>query len=362
MNDRDRFIAVMNYQPVDRLPIKLVGPWPQTLARWRGEGLADGEDVHALMGIQSLHSANLSGNTGIHPAYEQRLIRQDDEFIISIDSYGRTQKVFKEHESMPEWIDFPVVDRETFRRALDEHFDVSDMDARYDAACLERAAQRRGEDVLTVLDGGCYYWTLRSLTGVENASFLLHDATDLVDELFERINTVCIEGIRRIAKLTRIDVLGFGEDIAFKTGPLLSPDMFRRLILPRYRKVVKEAREHGIHLTWYDSDGDLRMLLPDCMEAGIDCVAPCEVAANMDPVALRRTFGRGLRMIGGVDKRRIAAGRHEIDLAMEELRPVMAEGGYIPCIDHSVSADISLENYRYFLRRLVEMSGQGTRG
>jgi uroporphyrinogen decarboxylase len=351
MDNRERFLGTMRYQPVDRRPLHVVGWWPDTLARWRREGLpAEVEDVHAYLGVSPVRLINVCGVPGWHPPFESCVLREEKDFVVSIDTYGRTVRTFRDHTSMPEWIDFPVKSGDDLRRVLHEHFDVTNLDARFPAEWEVRiATARETPDALILLDGGCYYWALRSVAGVEQASYLLYDATDTVEELFERYFTVVMEGLRRVTPRIRVDVIGFGEDIAFKTGPLMSPEMFRRLILPRYRKAMAFAHEKGIDLTWYDSDGDLRLLIPDYLSVGINTVAPCEVAASMDPVALRRAFGRELRMIGGFDKRVVARGPAAIDAEFQRLRPVIAEGGFLPAIDHSVSADISWDHYRYFM-------------
>lgn len=351
MTDRERFIRTMRFQPVDRRPLHLVGAWPDTLARWRREGLpADVKDVNAYLGATSLQVINVSGKAGIYPPVPGRIVREDAETQVRIDDYGRTVREFKNHTSMPEWLDFPVKSPDDLRRYLDEHMDVSRLDDRFDAAWMERIQRaRRTPEAVVLIDGGGYYWTLRSIAGVEGASYLLYDSPDLVAELFERYRTVTLECLKRVTALLPVDVVGFGEDIAYKNGPLLAPEMFRRLIVPHYRAAMDFARARGIDLTWYDSDGDVRPLIPDYLALGIECLAPCEVAAGMDPVALRQTFGRSLKMIGGFDKRIVALGKPAIDAEFRRLKPVIDEGGFLPAIDHSVSADISWDAYRYFI-------------
>jgi uroporphyrinogen decarboxylase len=66
-------------------------------------------------------------------------------------------------------------------------------------------------------------------------------------------------------------------------------------------------------------------------------------------LSLRERFGRDLRMVGGFDKRIVAQGRSAIDDEFARLAPVIGEGGFLPSIDHSISADISFDNYRYYL-------------
>lgn len=350
MTQRDLFFACMDGRPAVR-PLYLVGIWPDTLARWRREGLpSDVADVHAYLGLAPLRLINVTGTAGVYPPFPQRALDETDEFRTYTDGYGRTVRDFKNHTSMPEWLDFAVKTPEDLAAVLRDHFDVACLDNRFDADWEARVAEAAQQsDALILIDGGCYYWTLRSLAGVEHASYLLYDAPELVDELFERYFTVVMEGLRRASRRIRVDIIGFGEDIAYKTGTLLSQEMFRRFILPRYRKAMALARELGIRCSWYDSDGDVQAFIPDYLDAGIDCLAPCEVAAGMDPVELRRTFGPALRMIGGFDKRIVACGPAAIDAEFARLRPLIAEGGFIPAIDHSVSADISWDHYRYFI-------------
>ena len=358
MNDRERYLRTMRYEPVDRRPLHLVGPWPDTVARWRREGLpADIEDIHAYLGVKSLRVINVTGIAGLHPTFESRVVKEDKEFEVSIDGYGRTVRQFKDHTSMPEWIEFPVKSPEDLRRVINEHFDIEHLNQRYPPEWEQRfQAALHNPNAVIMHDAGCYYWTLRSLAGVEYASYLLYDAPELVDELFERYCTVVMDGLRRVTARIRVDIIGYGEDLAYKNGLLIAPAMFRQMILPRYRRAMDFAHEKGIDLTWYDSDGDVRMLIPDYLSVGINGLAPCEVAAGMDPVALRKTFGKDLRMVGGFDKRIVAQSKAAIDAEFARLRPVIEEGGFLPAIDHSISSDISWDNYRYFVDAVQKAS------
>jgi len=356
MNSKQRFLHTLRYEPVDRCPASLAEPWPDTLTRWHGEGLpAEVQDVHAFLGVAGYGygTTNITPMAGLFPPFAPRVVAEDAEFITRIDGYGRTVRDFKTHTSFPEWLNFPVKDGEDLRRLLDEHFDVTDLEARFAPDWADTVTAAASRDEIIMIDGGCYYWTLRSIAGVEGASYLLYDCPDLVDELCERYFTVVMEGLRRAVGIVTVDVIGFGEDFAYKNGPLLSPAHFRRFILPRYTRMMEFAHAHGIDLTWHDSDGDCRLLLPDMLAVGVNSTKPCEVAAGMDPVALRRQFGRDLRIGGGFDKRIVAAGPEAITQEFARLEPVIRDGGFVPGIDHTISADISYDNYRFYLDALI---------
>ena len=361
MTEKERFLRTMRYQDVDRRPLYLVGIWGDTLARWHQEGLPpyikSEPDIHKYLGLEtrSIGLRNLNGLLGPYPKFEQRTISEDDEVRIFVDDYGRTVRDFRKHTTLPEWLEFPVKDRATLQRFLDEHYSVDDLDERFDQDWEQRISRPDQGHELNVLDGGCYYWTLRSISGVEVASYLFYDAPDLVDELFERYLTIVMESMRRGFPRAPVNVIGFGEDIAFKTGTLISPDMFRKFILPRYRKALEYAHGKGVDVTLYDSDGDLRPFIPDYLDVGINGLFPCEIAAGMDPVDLRRQYGTDLRMVGAIDKRQVAKGPEAIDAQMQHVRPLIEEGGFVPAIDHTVPADVSFDNYRYFIDKLKKL-------
>jgi uroporphyrinogen decarboxylase len=84
---------------------------------------------------------------------------------------------------------------------------------------------------------------------------------------------------------------------------------------------------------------------------------PLERNGGSDPVMLRKRYGRDLLLMGGVDKTKIAKGGDSIIRELEYLAPLVEEGGYIPHCDHLVPADVSLENYRFYLNKKRGMFG-----
>ncbi len=357
MNNRERFLRVMRYQEVDHPPFMPENPWKDTLRRWSREGLPPGMDYEEYLGIDILKSEYAGLNTGPYPGFEERIISETQNEIIKTDNYGRVVKVFKDQTSMPEWLEFPVKNKNDLEKIIKEHFDLSRMEERWPEDWEEKLKiwKNPERDYIIFLDGGCYYGILRNLAGVEHASYLFYDAPELVEELFERINIICLEGLKRILPYLEIDYLGFGEDIAYKTSTLISPEMFERFLLPRYRKVVEFARKYGCDITLYDSDGNLNPFMELYFKAGINGFLPCEVAAGMDPVVLRKKYGKRIRMIGGIDKRVLSRSKEEIKKELMRKVDLIKEGGYIPKIDHSVSADIPWDNFVYYLRTLQEI-------
>ena len=102
-------------------------------------------------------------------------------------------------------------------------------------------------------------------------------------------------------------------------------------MLPRYRKVIDFARSRGVRYFGLDSDGQIDPLIPVWMDAGIDILYPFEVQAGMDVLAVRRKYGKSLRIWGGVDKRVLAPGKEAIDAELRRVAPLIPKAVTCPC-------------------------------
>jgi uroporphyrinogen decarboxylase len=162
---------------------------------------------------------------------------------------------------------------------------------------------------------------------------------------------------RAVEEVKDIDCAMFWEDMCYKTGPLISPGMFRGFMLPHYKKVTAFLRNHGINLSWVDCDGNIEELIPLWIEGGVTGFYPHEVAAGMDAVKLRKIYGKNIVMWGNVDKRALAKGRDAIDAELKRLAPVVEEGGFIPLVDHAIPEDVSFENYVYYVEQRKKLCG-----
>lgn len=352
----------MRFQNVDHPPLSLDGPWLETWERWFQEGYPKGVPMEDFFEVEpSFKRENAGLNTGLYPEITEKIIKETETEIIKTDNLGRTMRVYKNSSTMPEWLDFPVKNEKDLEKTIKERFDLSRIEERWPKDWKEKKKEwlNPEREFLLFLDGGCPYGTLRNLAGVEYSSYLFYDAPNLVDELFERINIICLEGLKKVLPEIKVDYLGFGEDIAYKTATLISPEMFKTFLLPRYKKATELAKSYGVDITWYDSDGDLKPFMELYFESGINGFAPCEIAAGMEPLELRNRYGKEIRMIGGIDKREVAKGKEAIRKeVLKKVPQLISEGGYIPQIDHSVPPDISLENYTYYINLLKEIYRQ----
>jgi uroporphyrinogen decarboxylase len=354
MNSRERLLATMDYQPRDRAPLKEFPwpTWPETAQRWSREGGYDPATTDFGCDAWVIEYSWFMP----HPPFERRVLEEDGQHVTYVDPQGIVLREMKTNplSSMPQFLRYPVETVEGFRKYWRERMQP-DLAARIGPDWRARLRQHRErEHVLVVIADrwGGFFGALRNMVGVERLCELFYDDPAFVDEMMEADAEFLIAMLQQMLQETTIDVFGFWEDMGYRTSTLLSPVMARRHMLPRYRKVVEFGRSRGVRFFGLDSDGQIDPLIPVWMDAGIDILYPFEVQAGMDVLAVRRKYGRSLRIWGGVDKRVLADTPAAIDAELRRIAPLIQDGGYVPMLDHSATPNIPYENYRYFMRQL----------
>ncbi|MFA7186360.1 MAG: uroporphyrinogen decarboxylase family protein [Victivallales bacterium] len=358
-----RFIDTVHFRPVDRIPLWEFGYLNTTVLRWEKEGLPPNSDLKEFFGLDSTRyfPQNCFFNIlGPVPAFEEKTLEDTDSYRIYIDSEGIMKKQFKGagDVSMPHFIKYPISSREDwnfFREKLDPY-----CPERYPTDWENIKARWSEHDNPLTIFVGSFYGLLRNWIGVENFSIMFYEEPALVEEMIDYLTDFFINATTRALEEVRFDHAHLWEDMAYKTGSLLAPQMVRKFMLPGYKKIMEHLRGYGIDVFSVDCDGNIDELIPIWLEAGINGMLPCEVAAGMDVVKMRKKYGRDIWIVGGIDKRALAQGRRAIDDEIYAKVPFMLEnGGYIPSIDHEVPHDISLSNYRYYLEQLKKCVMKG---
>jgi uroporphyrinogen decarboxylase len=127
-----------------------------------------------------------------------------------------------------------------------------------------------------------------------------------------------------------IDAVWFGDDWSGQNGLLISPELWRRRIRPCLARLVDTVHAAGRKVILH-SCGNVRALIPDLIELGIDCLQSVQPEA-MDPIALKKEFGRELCFWGGAPVQGLPAlTPAEIRARVRRLRDEMAPGGGYIC-------------------------------
>ena len=295
--------------------------------------------------------------TPIVPLYETRIIGEDEHTVTMINEGGQKVRVFKDNpEKMPMFLDWPVKDRaswEEHKKRLDPN-----TPERWPTDWNAYAQKINSKSEPMMLYVGSFFGFLREWMGLERLLYMFHDDPNLVEDIMEQICYMETECIKGVLKDIRVDYAMFWEDMAFKTGPLISPDMVRKFMVPRYKKVTDILHSNGVDVIFLDSDGNISELIPLWLECGINGHWPLECAAGMNAVALRKKYGKDIILGGNIDKRALLKGKEAIrEEVMSKVPFLLESGGYFPSVDHLVPPDVTLENYRYFINTLREVAG-----
>ncbi|MBM3497434.1 MAG: hypothetical protein FJX74_02080 [Armatimonadetes bacterium] len=144
-----------------------------------------------------------------------------------------------------------------------------------------------------------------------------------------------------------IDLFMMGDDFGTQHGPMMSPDLWRRLLKPGFRAYIELAHRHGLPVM-HHTCGSVVELIPDFIECGLDVLQSVQpAAAGMDLAALKQEFGRDLCFHGGVDiQQTLPRGtpedvRAEVRRRMEAGKP---EGGFIIGTAHNLQPDVPRDN------------------
>lgn len=358
MNPHERFQACMRFQTVDRCPLKEWSPWGATIARWMQES---GQNQDAVLSY--LRDCDPECNTGVdfsmQPPFNEKTLSEDEETIVRMDRMGTTYREFKQNPetSMPEFMGFPVKSPADWKM-IKHRFDPS-TPGRYPADWNERVGTWKTDKpvlrfyglVANYYGGPSLYGFVRMLLGDERVLYAFYDEPDMVHDMMETATEFSMAMLRKALKEAPVTLVQFWEDMCYRGGPLISPDMFRTFMLPRYKRITDLIRSLNVDIIFVDSDGKVDELIPLWLESGINGVFPMEQAAGNDIHAYRRKFGRNLLMTGGIDKRALARGKSAIDQELKDKLSLVDKGGYVPTLDHSIPPDVSYENFCYYWKQ-----------
>jgi len=349
---RELFNTIMHYGEFDRMPVVHWTTWPEANQEWLAQGLPEDTSQHEYLDASPMWSG-IPINLGLMPAFEEETIEETDEYRIFRQGDGVIAQHWKGRSCIPHYIDFTMKDRsgwDQYKKRLQPSADriAPDLD--------EKLAQLAdSQQPVCFSTGSMVGWT-RDWMGVVNLGYTCADDPDLIGEVADTVADLICWGIDQVKGKVTIDI-GLGwEDICFKTGPLVSPRIFKQCCVPAYRKVADKLAEAGCDLYMVDSDGDVTELVPLWLEGGVNVMFPIEIGTwHADPMAFRKRHGKELRVFGGVNKLELTKGRDAIDAEIARRIPLMKDGGFVPLPDHLIIPGTPLDDYRYYLDQIREL-------
>jgi uroporphyrinogen decarboxylase len=365
MNTKYRFLNTLRFNNVDRIPFIETGVWPQTIERWIKEGMPShaidddtffwGNDFFGLEGFNALEIETQLP----YPFIEPFTIEENSRYIIYIDKFYRKRKALKTGAisgtrlCMDQYIEHPVKDRKSFLSHIKRY--SGNYDKRYpsDYNWFKKNYKKFDKPFYLLpqtREHFGYYSMLRTWIGTENLSYMFYDNPNLIKEACQFLTDFIKKTLMKALEDMNFDLYLIHEDMGFKTAPLVSPELFKKFFFSEYKNLIDFVKTKGVTFVMVDTDGNFESLIPLFLDAGVDCFEPLEIAANMDPVRLRKKYGKSFSMIGGFDKRILTKDKKDIEKELRRLEPLINDGGFMPTVDHGVPHDVSFNNYKYYLK------------
>ncbi len=314
MNARERFLATLRFQRPDRIPFHDEEIRPETLQRWRKEGLPRGRNPTRIFQLEEWERVPVKVDR--IPPFEGRIrSRQDFEALKRSYRPGEPSRYPTEWQSLVEgW------------RNRDYPLGITAWPGFFQPLNVSNAPTLR--DVLR----------------------MIYLDPDLLEEMTQFIADFSIDTIDRALQDLEVDYAIIGEPIADNGGPLISPANFRRFLVPCYERIVSALRSRGVEVIILNAYGNVKGLISLCLKAGINCLwCRGTKLAGVDYVALRDTYGHALSLIGGIDVGCLAKDARAIDAEIGSKVPrLLSSGGYIPMVDNRVRENVPFGNYAHY--------------
>lgn len=145
-----------------------------------------------------------------------------------------------------------------------------------------------------------------------------------------------------------IQVVKMDDDLGFNSGPLMSPQIYRKVFKQRHKKVVDFIRGKTDAKILIHSDGNIHDFIPDFIEMGIDIINPVEVTAtHMESKILKKEFGKDISFWGGGCDNKILEQGTPSEVENEVKRRIndfAGGGGYIFGSIHCIQPFVPPEN------------------
>ena len=368
MTPRDRVMLALNHQEPDRIPIDLGGTIVSSIAKssyitlkqYLGLPL---EEIKMLDYVQQLPYVDeaLTERFGVDlrmvqlPAATTTGVNifEEGDYYAFIDRWGSKLHMPKQNGLYFDWVEFPI--KEPTMEALERYNWPRPDPVKVNVKLAEQARYlyENTDYALVgsaVIGGGIFEQPARTM-GLPNFLMALVSEPAFADRIMDKITDIYIESCDRyLDHVGRyLHVFTFWDDVAGQNGWLIRPELYRKLIKPKQRRLVEAIKKKTDAKLFYHSCGATRDLIPDLIELGFDILNPVQVSAKgMDTKQLKRDFGKDITFWGGgVDTQHVlpfGKPQQVVDEVKRRIDDLAPGGGFVFAAVHNIQALVPPEN------------------
>ena len=193
-----------------------------------------------------------------------------------------------------------------------------------------------------------FFHIVADFFGLENYFLKMYTHPEVVEAVTEHVVNFLVEANDRFfaALGDDADTFFFGNDFGTQLDLLISPQLFKRFVLPGFKKLIDVAKKHNKKVLLH-SCGSIYKVIPLLIDAGVDALHPLQAkAANMDAQTLAREFKNHIAFVGAVDTQEllIKATPQQIKDEVRRLRDLLGPNLIISPSHEAILPNVPLEN------------------
>jgi uroporphyrinogen decarboxylase len=367
MNPRERVRLALDHKEPDRIPIDLGATIVSSitkssyipLKKYMGIPL---EEIKLLDYVQQLPylDETLVKRFGVDFRMVQLpaatapglKIYEEGDYYAFIDRWGSRLHMPRDGGYYFDWVDFPI--KEFTMEALDQYAWPQPDPKEYIIQLREQAKYlyENTDYALVgsaVIGGGIFEQPARTM-GMESFLMALVAEPSFADRLMEQITDIYIESCNNYLDEVGgyIQVFTYWDDVNTQDGWMISPDLYRRMIKPKQRRLVEAIKRKTDARLFFHGCGAAFDLIPDLIDLGFDIFNPVQVSARgMDTKRLKQTYGNDITFWGGIDTQRVLPFGKPADVVDEVKRRIddlAPGGGFVFAAVHNIQAQVPPEN------------------
>lgn len=172
-----------------------------------------------------------------------------------------------------------------------------------------------------------------------------------MDSLLERITEMHLANLEKILESVgdQVDIIQLGDDLGTQSSLMLSPELYRKFFFKRHKRMFDFIHDNSNLKVFLHSCGAINPLIPDLIDAGVDILNPVQIgAAGMDPLFLKKEYGRDLVFWGGGIDTQHTLPNASPEVVKDEVKRnceiLMKDGGFVFNQVHNIVAGVPAEN------------------
>ncbi len=220
-----------------------------------------------------------------------------------------------------------------------------EMASRLDFSKFHQVREMLPEGMKVIAVSGKIFTLTWMLMGFNHFCMSLIMEEDLVADIFRKVAEIQFKGLEQIFAMPHVGGVWVVDDLAFGTGPMISPGAYRDHVFPWYREMASRCHANDL-LFFMHTDGNVMPLMEDFIAMGLDVLQPIDPSC-MDIVKVKQMYGDRLTLVGNVANELLRSGSvAEVENRVKDLIATVAPGGgYCVGSGNSVPEWAKFENF-----------------